>query len=327
MPTCFTFPPLHLLDSDGSSASPNDSESHHSLVFNKVRACDSISSAYPTMYAHRVVSLTTATSVENLRALNEVRDFATTDMGLGGPERWTYRVLEEPGLSAELQRLANPTSTPGGTDSIDFQPCQMHEFRTQDRKCVEHWRMPSGGIWVFTAIFDGQFTHLVPARRRGNRFIWRGGYDMPGHAGHATVEHASRTLPFMIRQALESLLRSFRGHGFPAAVSRLLSDCVTRFDHSITADFMRMFPGGPASLQGMSGTQVRNLFQDRTSGAQNLTAATRCLQGSTVILTLTDPSKHNLWITNLGDCQAGVCQLRTSSLTRCFYLTLLDVIS
>ncbi|KAI0302560.1 protein serine/threonine phosphatase 2C [Russula brevipes] len=205
-------------------------------------------------------------------------------MGLGGPERWTYRILQEPGLSAELQRLANPTSsttvTPGGsTDAIDFQPCQMHELRTQDRKCVEHWRMPSGGIWVFTAIFDG-------------------------HAGHATVEHASRTLPSMIRQALESLLRSFRGHGFPAAVSRLLSDCVTRFDHSITADFMRMFPGGPAGLQGMSATQVRNLFQDRTSGAQNVTAATRCLQGSTVILTLTDPSKHNLWITNLGDCQA-----------------------
>jgi len=139
------YPPAStFLISDGS-ASPTDSESHHS----------------PNMCAHRVVSLTAATSVENLRALSEVRDFATTDMGLGGPERWTYRVLQEPGLSAELQRLANPTSTttPGGsTDAIDFQPCQMHELRTQDRKCVEHWRMPSGGIWVFTAIFDGQFT-------------------------------------------------------------------------------------------------------------------------------------------------------------------------
>ena len=114
------------------------------------------------MYAHRMVSLSAATSLENLRALNEVRDFATTDMGLGGPELWTYRILQEPSLSAELQRLANPLSV-AGVDAIDFQPCQLHEFRSQDRKCVEHWQMPSGGLggtWVFTAVFDGQFFFL-----------------------------------------------------------------------------------------------------------------------------------------------------------------------
>jgi pyruvate dehydrogenase phosphatase len=106
------------------------------------------------MYAHRVVSLTSATSLENLRALNEVRDFATTDMGLGGRERWTYRILQEPRLSAELQRLANPLSA-AGIDSIGFQPCPLDEFRSQDRMCIEHWQMPPGGTWTFTAIFDG----------------------------------------------------------------------------------------------------------------------------------------------------------------------------
>jgi len=147
-----------------------------------------------------------------------------------------------------------------------------------------------------------------------------------GHAGHATVEHAFRTLPSMIKQALESLLRSFRGHaagggGFSAAISGMLSDCVVRFDHSITTDFTRIFPGGPAAVQGMSSTQIRHLlFQDRGSSStmsgghhppaaggsqQDLTAVTRCLQGSTVIVTLTDPSKHNLWIANLGDSQTG----------------------
>ena len=113
----------------------------------------------------------------------------------------------------------------------------------------------------------------------------------------------------MIKQALESLLRSFRGHGFSAAISGILSDCITRFDHSITNDFTRIFPGGPAALQGMSSTQIRHLFQDRTfgpPGSQDLTAVTRCLQGSTAIVTLTDPSKHNLWIANLGDSQAGM---------------------
>jgi len=107
------------------------------------------------MNAHRVVSLTAASSLENLRALDEVKDFETTDMGLGGPERWTYRILQEPNLSAELQRRANPLSV-NGIDAIDFQPCQLQEFRTQDRKCIESWQMPSGGTWEFTAIFDGQ---------------------------------------------------------------------------------------------------------------------------------------------------------------------------
>jgi pyruvate dehydrogenase phosphatase len=133
-----------------------DPEMKPTLVFKEGATRDfHFGSSPKNMFAHRTVSLTAATSLENLRALNEVRDFATTDMGLGGPELWTYRILQEPGLSAELQRLANPLST-GGIDAIDFQPCQLHEFRTQDRKCVEHWQMPSGGTWAFTAIFDGQ---------------------------------------------------------------------------------------------------------------------------------------------------------------------------
>ena len=124
-----------------------------------------------TMYTNRVVPLTAASSLENLRALNEVRDFATTDMGLGGPERWTYRILQEPALSTELQRLANPLSVGGGNiDAIDFQPCQQHEFRTQDRKYIEHWQMASGGgTWVFTAIFDGQCKYLLCAGRKFDR--------------------------------------------------------------------------------------------------------------------------------------------------------------
>ncbi|KAI0268612.1 protein serine/threonine phosphatase 2C [Gloeopeniophorella convolvens] len=230
------------------------------------------------MYAQRVVPLTAASSLENLRALHEVRDFATTDLGRGGPGRWTYRILQEPILSTELQRLAGPFST-GSVDGVSFQPCQLPEFKSQDRACVESWPMPTGGSWIFTAIFDG-------------------------HAGHSTVEHTSRTLPGIIRRSLESLLHSSKGSVFPDAVSKILSDCIVAFDHSITADFMRMFPGGAAGLQKMSSTQIRQLFQDRTSASQNLTAATRCLQGSTALLTLTDPAKHNLWIANLGDCQA-----------------------
>jgi pyruvate dehydrogenase phosphatase len=141
----------------------------------------------------------------------------------------------------------------------------------------------------------------------------------------------------MIKQALESLLlRSesspprlgggglggghaggFSGSAAASAISGILSDCIARFDHSITHDFTRIFPGGPAALQGMSSSQIRHLFQDRgmmsggPPGSQQdiMTAVTRCLQGSTVVVTLTDPSKHNLWIANLGDSQTGKCYI------------------
>src|SRR6266702_3401129 len=118
----------------------------------------------------------------------------------------------------------------------------------------------------------------------------------------------------MIRQALDLLLRSSRGRVSPSAVSGVLSDCIVKFDHSITTDFTRMFPGGPDGLQRMTGAQIRRLFQDRTSGSQNLAAATRCLQGSTALVTITDPAKHNLWIANLGDCQAGTLASTHASL-------------
>ena len=109
---------------------------------------------------HRVVSLTSATAADNRRALDEVRDFSTTDMGRGGPERWTYRMLSETHLSNELRRLANPCSREG-VDGITFQPCPIFEFRSQDRSRIEHWPMP-GGTWVFTVIFDGEYAYKYP---------------------------------------------------------------------------------------------------------------------------------------------------------------------
>jgi len=101
----------------------------------------------------RVVSLASASSSDNLRALDEVRDFAVTDMDRGGPERWTYQILSEPRLSAELRRMANPVSSES-VDCISFQPSPLYEFRSQDRYRVERWHL-LGGDWTFTAIFDG----------------------------------------------------------------------------------------------------------------------------------------------------------------------------
>lgn len=105
------------------------------------------------MYHHPVISLSAANPADHLRALDEVREFATTSMGRGGPHRWTFRMLSEPRLSQELQTMAHPRSVEG-VDGITFQPCQLYEERSQDRCRMEHWSLP-GGTWVFNAIFDG----------------------------------------------------------------------------------------------------------------------------------------------------------------------------
>ncbi|KAI0042916.1 protein serine/threonine phosphatase 2C [Auriscalpium vulgare] len=225
----------------------------------------------------RIVSLSAASPSDHFQALSEVRDFATTDLGRGGPERWTYRVLPEPRLSMEVQRLAAPFSREG-VDSISFQPCPLHEFTSQDRSLIDSWPMP-GGMWTFTAVFDG-------------------------HAGHSTVDHAVHTLPTMVKGSLESYLRFHRASFSPEAISKILSDAIVAFDRSMTTNFLDLFPGGPAAVQRMSDRQIRGVFEDRVAGGRNAALAVRCLQGSTALLTLTDPMRSHLWVANLGDSQA-----------------------
>lgn len=97
------------------------------------------------------INLDAANSCETLHALEEVREFDSTDMGRRGVQRWTYRLLEEPLLTAELRRLAQARSY-GPIDAVTLQPCMS--YRSQDRYHVEEWPLLNGP-WTFVAIFDG----------------------------------------------------------------------------------------------------------------------------------------------------------------------------
>jgi pyruvate dehydrogenase phosphatase len=103
-----------------------------------------------------VVSLPAASSSEHLHALAEVDNFGTTDMGHPGEGPWTFRMLPEPFLTAELKRLASPQSN-RKVDSLTFQPCSPHVYQNQDRFVVEEWNFP-GGTWQFNSIFDGEYS-------------------------------------------------------------------------------------------------------------------------------------------------------------------------
>jgi pyruvate dehydrogenase phosphatase len=117
------------------------------------------------------------------------------------------------------------------------------------------------------------------------------------------VDHALHTIPALVRRSLEAHLHAHHGaFASPRAVSNLLSNAITTFDDTLTNDFKSLFsPGDIAALRRMDDGQIRRLFQS----SQNRLIATRCLHGSTALLSLTDPSRQHLWICNLGDSQAG----------------------
>ena len=107
------------------------------------------------MARQSVVQLSPATQQDRRAALDEVRDFAFTDMGYSEDGmRWTYKLLREPALSSELDRLSHPEKI-GRAHSVTFQPCPSHDQRSQDRRCVYEWRMPAGK-WTLTGVFDGK---------------------------------------------------------------------------------------------------------------------------------------------------------------------------
>lgn len=102
---------------------------------------------------YNVISLSAATSTENLQALEEVKHFCTTDLGRGGRQRWTYHLLSKSGVDSELERLCDPRSS-SSVDSVTFQPCSDYVTLNQDRYNVEEWDL-HGGVWQFNAVYDG----------------------------------------------------------------------------------------------------------------------------------------------------------------------------
>jgi pyruvate dehydrogenase phosphatase len=130
-------------------------------------------------------------------------------------------------------------------------------------------------------------------------------FSIPGHLGDVTVEHAAYHLPIIIRDFLreafaQNVTRS------PAFISDLLSRSMTSFDEAIAGDVLDLFPGGLESLSSLSDEHIRRTINDITSGGVNYKKARLCMYGTTALVALVDPEHENLWIANLGDCQAGM---------------------
>jgi pyruvate dehydrogenase phosphatase len=129
-----------------------------------------------------------------------------------------------------------------------------------------------------------------------------------GHLGDATVEHAAYHLPIIVQ---ESLYKVISGPGVPMpsseVVREMLSKGITAFDDAIAGDVLELFPGGLASLPSRSDEEIQAIVNDFTgpSAGANYKKARLCLYGTTALIALVDPAHENLWVANLGDCEAG----------------------
>ncbi|RDB25034.1 Protein phosphatase 2C C10F6.17c [Hypsizygus marmoreus] len=199
-----------------------------------------------------------------------------TDMGW--PEYdalWKYDLLSEPELTSELARLAEASSS-HDTDCVTFQPFPDPAVGNQDRYVVLQWPLANGS-WLFRAVFDG-------------------------HAGHDTVDHVVKTLPDMIKASLITLL-SDQDEPNPSSISDILADAISAFDNNLTRDVLQLFPD-QRIISELSDDAIRILINDHDSGGKNAAIVARCMRGSTVLTSLVDPARSNLWVASLGDSQA-----------------------
>lgn len=58
-------------------------------------------------------------------------------------------------------------------------------------------------------------------------------------------------------------------------------------------------------MEKYSDAQIKEIINDQHLGGANWRKARLCMYGTTALVALVDPDHINLWVANLGDCQAG----------------------
>ncbi|KIY50183.1 protein serine/threonine phosphatase 2C [Fistulina hepatica ATCC 64428] len=217
------------------------------------------------------ISIPAATSSDHAQALREVSNFATTDMGRPGAGPWTYRNISPTRIMGELTDMSDTQTTNHGVNAVSFQPCSPSIHQNQDRYIAESWDL-ADGTWLFNSVLDG-------------------------HLNNSTVDFVQRVLPRNIRHALQSVVSSSLNSLHPSQISQMLRNCIASTDDILAEDLYQRLAPDAASLSYLTDSDIRRILQADPSA---FSAAARCLGGTTVVLSLTDPLRRNLWIANLG---------------------------
>jgi pyruvate dehydrogenase phosphatase len=125
--------------------------------------------------------------------------------------------------------------------------------------------------------------------------------------GSQLVDLAVIEIPQRLRCSVEVAFSRVPRNQQPGVkeISRILASTLKEFDDDIGRDLLQLFPNGQDSLSELSAADIRHLINDHSTGGGNHAKAMRSICGTTALIGLMDPSKENLWIANLGDCQAS----------------------
>ncbi|KAG1827944.1 phosphatase 2C-like domain-containing protein, partial [Suillus variegatus] len=116
-----------------------------------------------------------------------------------------------------------------------------------------------------------------------------------GHGGHETADYLVAELPSLPIAGLLPTVTNLEG------ISDVLTRAIFDVDEAIKQDFLEIFPEEIDEIAKMSDVTVKARVNDQSSGGLNHQKALRCLRGPTILLTLVDPTKKHLWVSNLGD--------------------------
>ncbi|KAJ7253336.1 phosphatase 2C-like domain-containing protein [Mycena haematopus] len=207
-----------------------------------------------------------------------------------GPWPRAFFLLDEAEIWEEFQRLADPSSilfsaeNDWRADGVNFQPSPMAS--TQDRYVLEQLNI-HGRLWALTGVFDG-------------------------HLGEETVAHVAHHLPIIVEEFLQkNIPQNSTEKLTPGFISDLFSRSIVAFDDAIAGDILKLF-GGPDRLDRYSDQEIRDVINDQEKGGDNYRKARLCMYGTTALVALTDPEHENLWVANLGDCQAVLVSPRAT---------------
>ena len=127
-----------------------------------------------------------------------------------------------------------------------------------------------------------------------------------GHLGDVTVEHVAHHLPIIVRDFLrEANEATHAGKYSPESISDLFTKAILAFDDAIAHDVLDLFGGSVDNLDKYTDAEIREIINDQHLGGTNWRKARLCMYGTTALVALVDPDHKDLWVANLGDCQAS----------------------
>jgi pyruvate dehydrogenase phosphatase len=119
-----------------------------------------------------------------------------------------------------------------------------------------------------------------------------------------TVEHVAYHLPVIIQDFIGDALLDDPSCD-PANIADAFARAIVAFDETLAQDVLDLFGGSIEDLDDFSDGEIRNIINDQHEGGANWRRVRLCMYGTTALVALVDPDRKNLWVANLGDCQAG----------------------